>query len=388
MEPAALLGAAAEQHHLLFEHLSRSHKTVTLSQRLKRLHRTIRANFEFVERIAGALYDEETDVLKTFIYSTDETSPLRHYQLHLSQSPSLSRIREYAEPRVIDDLQTLANHDTEHTRKILAAGFRSSYTVPLYHARHFLGFVFFDSRRPGAFTPLVQNHLDLCSEMVALMIVNELQAILTLRGAVRAAESLAGFRDLETGNHQKRMAHYSRLIAQVLADRYGKNDDYVEHLFLFAPLHDIGKLAIPDRVLLKPGPLSAEEFALMRTHPAKGLEITDTLLRDVGLEDLPHIDVLRNLVRYHHEHWDGGGYPTGARGEAIPLEARIIAVADVFDALTSQRPYKQAWPLDATVAGLRALAGSQLDPACVEALIANLDAALEIMDRFRENGLG
>ena len=374
--------------HSLFDQISHSPQADSLQRRLRQLHSTIKQSLPFVDRIAGALYDAETDVLKTFIYSTDEHAPLAHYEFRLSEAPSLIRILQQGEPRAIDDLEDTREGQHEHTQRILDSGFRSSYTVPMYHRTHFLGFVFFNSYHERTFTPMVQTQLDFYSEMVALMIINELQTIRTLRGAVNAAKNLAGFRDLETGSHQKRMAHYSRLIALEVANHFGKDDDYIEHLFLFAPLHDIGKLAIPDNILLKPSALTSAEFEVMKTHTVKGLEITETLLRDIGLEDLPHLEVLKNLVYFHHEAWDGDGYPSGLGGEDIPLEARIIAVADMFDALTSARPYKDPWSLETTVDTLKSIASVKLDPVCVEALTNKIDNAVDIMQRFKENTIG
>ena len=191
-------------------------------------------------------------------------------------------------------------------------------------------------------------------------------------------------RDLETGAHLDRMAHYVRLIALELAERYGFDDEYIEHLFLFAPLHDIGKIGIPDNILLKQGKLTPEEYQVMKTHARKGREIIDAMLDNFGLEGLHNIDMLRNLAHYHHEAVDGSGYPEGLSGEQIPIEARIVAVADVFDALTSRRPYKEAWSNDKAFAGLRRLAGSGLDAECVEALASRRAEVEEVQARFRE----
>ena len=165
------------------------------------------------------------------------------------------------------------------------------------------------------------------------------------------------------------MSYYARLIARHLAPRYGLSDEYVEKVFLFAPLHDVGKIGLPDSVLQKPGKLTAEEFELVKTHTLRGREIVDTLIADFELGDLEDVEALRNIAAYHHEAINGTGYPLGLAGSEIPLEARIIAVADVFDALTSRRSYKHAWSNDEAFALLRQLAGVKLDRDCVEVLL-------------------
>jgi HD-GYP domain-containing protein (c-di-GMP phosphodiesterase class II) len=202
---------------------------------------------------------------------------------------------------------------------------------------------------------------------------------------VRTAREMMHARDDETGSHLDRMARYARLIALAIADKYGLSDEYIEQIFIFAPLHDIGKIGIPDRVLLKPGKLDDAERALMMTHAQRGRELIDQMLGNFELGDTPHIDILRNIAELHHESVDGSGYPHGIRGADIPIEARIVAVADVFDALTSRRPYKPAWSIDEALAALQRLAGFKLDTDCVAALIEHRDKVEEIQAQFRES---
>jgi HD-GYP domain-containing protein (c-di-GMP phosphodiesterase class II) len=154
-------------------------------------------------------------------------------------------------------------------------------------------------------------------------------------------------------------------------------------VFLFAPLHDVGKIAIPDRILLKPGRLSDAEFQLMKTHVAKGVAIIDTIAHSFGIGATQHVELLRNIVEFHHEAVDGSGYLQGRAGSDIPLEARIVTVADVFDALTTTRPYKPAWSTEDAFRLLGELAGSKFDAACVAALQENRPVVEAIQERFR-----
>lgn len=186
----------------------------------------------------------------------------------------------------------------------------------------------------------------------------------------KAADS----RDPETGAHIVRMANYSRVIAAQL----GLSEAQQQLILEAAPMHDIGKVGIPDHILLKPGKLSIEEFAIMKKHTVLGYKI----LADSQSEML---QVGAEIALSHHEKYDGSGYPQSLVGEAIPLFARIVAVADVFDALTSERPYKSAWEIDKALALLHEGSGSHFDPRCVAAFVADWPQILEIKARYQED---
>jgi HD-GYP domain-containing protein (c-di-GMP phosphodiesterase class II) len=224
--------------------------------------------------------------------------------------------------------------------------------------------------------------------LIAFMLYSARSKIELLLATVRSARSFTSHRDPETGAHLERMAHYSRLIARELATEFGFDDDYVEHIFLFSPLHDIGKLTIPDRILLKPGKLDEREYAEMKNHTANGRDIIDRLLENYGLEGIEHVEMMRNIAMYHHEAIDGSGYPEQLSQADIPVEARIVTVADVFDALTSERPYKKSWSNEEAFAKLREMSGSKLDARCVEALVSNVVEIEQIQKLFNENRFG
>lgn len=173
----------------------------------------------------------------------------------------------------------------------------------------------------------------------------------------RAAE----YKDNETGLHVIRMSHFAREIA--LAAGMGEAD--AEELFNAAPMHDVGKMGIPDAILCKPGKLTPEEWEIMKQHARIGAEI-------IGDDSSTLLQMARRIALCHHEKWDGSGYPQGLVGKAIPIEARIIALADVFDALTSKRPYKEAWPIETTVDYIQNESGKQFDPELVAAFIQAL----------------
>jgi putative two-component system response regulator len=190
-----------------------------------------------------------------------------------------------------------------------------------------------------------------------------------IRRLGRAAE----FKDDETGYHVIRMSHYCRMLAVA----GGIPEHRAELLFNAAPMHDVGKIGIPDSILEKAGPLTPDEWTVVKRHPVIGAGI-------IGRHNNELLEMARVVALTHHERWDGSGYPRALRGEAIPLVGRIVAVADAFDALTSTRPYKQAWPVEEAVALLRREAGRQFDPRLVPKFIDMLPQVRDIMGQYSE----
>ena len=361
---------------------------VPLQEKIVAAHQSVQETFPFIVRIAIALYDEETETLSTYLHSSGGDNPLDHYQASMSEAPSLQALLEKGLPRVVNDQVTFEDGEHEHTVRIGRAGYAASYTMPMFDQGRFIGFIFFNSDEKSVFSENVLREIDLYGHLIALMVINELTAVETLSAAVRTTGSISHVRDPETGSHLDRMSRYSRLIATELADKYELDDNYIEHVFMFSPLHDIGKVGIPDSVLLKPGKLDEEELKVMRDHARKGEQIIDDLIENFGLDNFEYKEVLRNIAACHHEAMDGSGYPRGMQGDEIPLEARIVAVADVFDALTSKRPYKEAWSNETAVATLMELAGESLDQDCVDALLSRMSEVEAIQTRFAEDSLG
>lgn len=190
-----------------------------------------------------------------------------------------------------------------------------------------------------------------------------------IRRLGRAAE----YRDNETGMHVLRMSHISGIVAQ----KMGMGEEASELLLQAAPMHDVGKIGIPDRILLKPGPLTPDEWALMKQHTVIGAQI-------IGEHPSELMQMARTVALRHHERWDGSGYPDALRGEQIPISARVVAIADAFDALLSQRPYKQPWTLPDTLDLFRSQRGAQFDPSGVDALLACVEECVAVRARFSD----
>ncbi|MGD8743687.1 MAG: HD domain-containing protein [Granulosicoccaceae bacterium] len=359
-----------------------------LREKLITAHEVVKQRFPFIQRISLTLYDPETSVLKTYMHSSGNGDPLAHYQTLLDEAPSLKKIIEQNRPRVVNNMVTFEDGSHEHTRRIGRHGYAASYTMPMYNNGVFFGFLFFNSDTPDVFTELTLREIDVFGHMIALMVISELNSVHTLTAAVKTAGNIVHVRDPETGSHIDRMSRYSRMIATHLANDHELDDIYIEHVFMFAPLHDIGKVAIPDDILLKKGALTEEETRIMQTHSRVGREMIDEIVNNFGLESIENVDILRNIAEFHHEAVNGSGYPDHLSDGNIPLEARIVAVADVFDALTSKRPYKEAWSNDQAFAMLQKLAGEKLDTDCVQALMDNREAVEDIQRRFREDEFG
>lgn len=207
-----------------------------------------------------------------------------------------------------------------------------------------------------------------------LSLVHANEVLQTRLQIVRCLGKAAEYKDNETGTHVIRMSHYARLIALAM----GFSEAQAEELLHAAPMHDIGKIGIPDAILLKPGPLSEAEWETMKQHTTIGASI-------LGEHASGLLRMAASIALHHHEKWDGSGYPKGLAGNDIPIEARIVAVADVFDALTSARPYKPAWSVEDALALLREQSGHHFDPDVVAAFLSTLPEVLEIRKRWADS---
>lgn len=281
----------------------------------------------------------------------------------------ISRVRELPNCQHLPLVIATANDDRYARYSALDAGATDSLTEPLDHIEVRV-------RCRNLLTQYQQHKIiqdrarwleRQVAEATAAVRVREQETLLRL---AKAGE----YRDEETGNHVIRMAKFSRLIAEGM----GMNRDDCQILELAAPMHDIGKIGIPDEILLKPGKLPPDEMAIMKQHTQIGFEI----LKDSPSEFLQMGAI---IALGHHEKFNGTGYPGGLRGEDIPLSARIVAVADVYDALTSARPYKRAWTTQEALDFMERQNGLHFDPRCLEAFRDSLDKITKIQHLLRDD---
>ncbi|AMC37008.1 metal-dependent phosphohydrolase [Janthinobacterium sp. B9-8] len=356
-----------------------------MTESVETIHKVISSRYPGVDRVAMAIYDATSDLLKTFVSSNHDGVALVAYEAKLQNVPSLKALAHTHQSRVVQDIPDNFSKSAEHTDWLKEKGYLSSYTVPVYQRDELAGFVFFDSKSASFFTEESVRFLDIFTGLIAQLYLLQLTAVRSLIGTVHIASDLARVRDLETGNHLERMASYSRIIAKELAPSHSLPDEFVEYVYLFAPLHDIGKVGVPDRILFKPGQLDDEEWLVMRRHVEMGENLIDQIISGLGMTENMSTSVMRNIVAGHHERGDGSGYPRGLLMADIPLEARIVAVADVFDALTNLRPYKLAWTEERVWAELQHEADlGRLDAECVNALRGAEQERRGIQDRFAD----
>jgi putative two-component system response regulator len=291
---------------------------------------------------------------------------------HIDGFGILARLRELNDPLLPPVVVLTAQHGRDYLLRALNEGARDFITKPfdrpelLARVRNLL-----DAHMAHRMVHDQKRVLDeLVHQRTEELRETRLQVVQRLG---RAAE----YRDNETGFHILRMSQMSALLARQL----GWDEAQCELMLHASPMHDIGKIGIPDHILLKPGKFDPDEWEIMKTHTTIGAELLDGDNSDL-------LTLARSIALTHHERWDGSGYPNGLAGEDIPLEGRIVAVTDVFDALTSERPYKKAWSVEEAISFIRENAGSHFDPQVVEKLEQVLPEVLAIRERYIESPAG
>ena len=289
-------------------------------------------------------------------------------------------------PLNADKLSRHAN-DGDLLAALHEQGFGSAALLPITGSANAKAYLVFASRREDSYTA---EHIEFLSN-VAGQIAHALDktvflenlVVATIQGLAKLAES----RDPETGDHLLRMALYAAIVAKELGETGAYSDEidtsYIREVFQFAPMHDIGKVGIADDILLKPGRLDEEQRREMERHPSIGAEVLRRCESQVNSLGYSIFQIAIEIAECHHEKFNGNGYPRGLQGQDIPLSARIVAVADVFDALTSKRPYKDAWPVERALGLLDEESGKHFDPEVVGAFRRALPRVMEVYERHK-----
>jgi len=301
----------------------------------------------------------------------------------------LERALQQTMPLYIDDLQRVAeeNPQAQFAARLCHGGYRSALFYPLGGEGQWSALLAFAATQREAYN---REHLELLGNIAAQVshsfektVVTENLVVSAITGLAKLAES----RDPETGDHLLRMARYSAIVAEEL----GREGAYageissaqVRDILRFAPMHDIGKVGIEDRILLKAGRLDEAERCEMERHPLIGAEVLRRCEGQMNAVGHSMFQTGIEIAEAHHEKYDGSGYPLGLKGDVIPLSARIVAAADVFDALTSRRPYKEAWPVERALVYMQEEAGGHFDPQVVAALKRALPHIMAVYERHK-----
>lgn len=317
------------------------------------------------------LVQDPRQVLETYRQQRTDLILLDINMPHLNGFEVMEQLKALDDPLLPPVVILTAQHGQDFLLRALNAGARDFITKPfdrnelLARVRNML-----DAQLAHR---LVHDQKDVLDEMVQMR-TDELRR--TRLQVVQRLGRAAEYRDNETGNHILRMSHISALLAKSI----GWSNADCELLLHASPMHDIGKIGISDHILLKPGKFESEEWEVMKTHSAIGANILDGDDFDSDLMKLA-----REIAQTHHEKWDGSGYPNGLSGEEIPLVGRIAALADVFDALTSTRPYKKAWTVEAAVDLIKENSGSHFDPDLVAVFLEQLPEIIKIREQFSES---
>ncbi len=340
------------------------------------------------DRVAMAFLDPLGDVTAESAYTVMDSVYLDPGFTERIDNTTLGRVAEQRTPRIINDLEYHYEHvhSSRPTEWLLREGLHANITMPIVLNDECIGFLFVTSRHRNIYT---QQHADFLAHVTNLLgdkLYSSYQVQQVIAKTAEGFVTLTREKDNETSNHIVRMSRYSYLIAKQLFS-YGHEitPRFMREVLWFAPLHDIGKIGISDKVLTKAGPLDDAEWAEMKQHVEIGENVIGSMNRELsGNADQGVLDTGLDIVSTHHERWDGSGYPRGLSGEDIPLAGRIVAVADVFDALTSRRPYKPAFSLDKALGILKEGRGAHFDPEVVRAFFDIIPAIESVREHFSD----
>jgi HD-GYP domain-containing protein (c-di-GMP phosphodiesterase class II) len=334
--------------------------------------------------VAVWIFDNQENSIKSYLSSNKNSDLLEHTEINVDSIDGfIESTKDTKNRRQVRYLSEFSENVFD--KKLVEAGYKSSYLTFIFDDGDLIGLVSLVSKAKERFDSLsVRTQSDAAVKLIELFVINEVHSIEKLKGTVQSLKDVAILRDNETGEHLERMSRYSRIIALELSDVFNISDEDVENIYQCASLHDIGKVAIPDNILLKQGKLTKLEFQEMKKHTSIGKEIISRVLDNLHLKNSHFSTLLVNIVVSHHENWDGSGYPAGLKGEEIPFEARIVRVADAYDALTSERPYKKAWSHEETIEYIRESSGTLFCPICAKVTVGLADKLITIQQKYKE----
>ncbi|MCY9853283.1 MULTISPECIES: HD-GYP domain-containing protein [Vibrio] len=363
--------------------IASTNRALSCRNGIDELFKSLRKKHPFLSRLCVSVTSH--DHLENFhvIDHQDNSDYFDVISIHAEHCQPLTKIIDNQEIRVVADLNELSpNTRNERLRKL---GHRSSFTMGLKIDERHGAVLFFNATKADYFSD-GELHADLLfvKEVITSLLCHDRYKHQMFLQALQLALRISHKRDPETADHLQRMSLYSKLLAELLAVKLPVDHRFIQWIELYSPFHDIGKYRIPDHILFSPHRYTPEEKAIMDKHVDYGVDIIDEVLNNIDVMTASSAEVafLKNIIYCHHERFDGNGYPCKIMGNDIPLEARIITIADVFDALLSKRSYKHAWTMDDTQNYIRQEAGSLFDPIIVQMLMDNIDKFRAIYERF------
>ncbi len=357
--------------------------------------------------LALLMINEESQDVNTKLVMPDTDSGLTTESVFTQDDPVIQKISIARQLLSIDDIADIKNENSMSplVDRLLMNGLTSMLMLPLIIKNTMKGFLLLASEKPGVFVKSHISFLESIGGQISFSVergelIEEIEKhtknlehlvesrtkeiLKTQKTTIFALSKIAETRDQKTGDHLERIRSYSVLLAQIL--KYTGTEEitsqFIRDLYDSSILHDIGKVGIPDGVLLKEGYLTPEEFKVMETHATIGYDALRSASHDLG--DDSFLKMALDITRYHHERWDGSGYPHGLKGGEIPLSARIVAIADVYDALTSSRPYKSAFSHERAIEIMKN-ESHKFDPQLIRIFIDNADEFNEIRKSFESN---
>lgn len=357
----------------------------TLNEQLADIHRRIQAHIPEINRISFALYDQHTDLLKTYADSSTNDERLTHYEYPLAELPSLKHSASHHIHRHIKNITENLQEENQHNHWLKSQGFGSSLAIPTYIDELLVGFIFINSEQRELFDTKTVNLLDSYINLMQEAASKEIEIIHTVLDAAEYALQRKPKHRRQVRDHQTRMYFYAKLIALEISDIYQLDDEFIHNITIFSRFHDIGKLSIPSKVLQNPHEFGRPERNQIQAHIEEGISIIKDVICRSGCCSHSCLNVLIDIISYHQERLDGSGYPFGLQNSDIPISAQIIGVANIFDALTSHRPYKQARSVPFALLELeKMVAEGKINKHCVNALRDHQDYLNEIISRYPE----
>ncbi|MCZ4292488.1 HD domain-containing phosphohydrolase [Vibrio sinaloensis] len=357
---------------------------LSLIPKLDSIYEHVLNSYPQMSRFSVALMGENS---VSNYYVKDTMADVGRYdfeQHELRDNSSLTSIAYTANVRIVSDLRKMLQ--TDRIRELIRLGHRSSYTYPISYQGKTIGFIFVNAKDTGFFTRCdVERDFAYLAQVVANQFIQLFESQRHFQASLEIALKMGHARDPETKEHLTRMGMYSELLARFLSKSLSEiSHQFIHRIRLYAPFHDIGKYMIPDDILYSDRRFTPEERAVMNNHTIYGEEIIDEVIQLSGTKTVSDAEIqfIKNIVRHHHECFNGKGLPDALRSDSIPLEARIVTLADVFDALLSKRAYKPAWELSEVIEYITFQKGQMFDPMCVDVLLANLDQFMEIRSKY------